>query len=251
MTAYIFLFVIGLCFGSFFFALGLRTLSFREIRPSVFVTPSHCDECGARIKPLHLVPVIGYFAVRGKCANCGRPISPVHPVSEFLSGFLLCAVVYAQGLSSVSILEYFALECIITAAEVDFLTMKIPDSLSLLAFLSAVYPVLHYGDWKGALIGCAISGGFLLVIALIFPGGFGGGDIKLAAASGFLLGTELSVVSMEFALIIGSVFGAVYAAVSRRGLRIKIPFGPFIAAGAVISYFFGRKILAVYYSVSF
>lgn len=249
MTLYIFLFITGLCFGSFFFTLAMRTLSFRDIRFSILTTPSHCEECGTNIKPLHLVPVIGYIISRGRCAACLKRISPLYPVSEILSGIILCAVVWTQGLSAISICEYFALMCILSAAEVDFLTMRIPDALTILAFMFAIYPALHFGDWKTPLIGSALSGGFLLIVALIFPGGFGGGDVKLAAASGFLLGTELSVVSMEAALITGSVFGAAYALISRRGLRIKIPFAPFIAAGVIIAYFFGRKILAVYYSI--
>jgi prepilin signal peptidase PulO-like enzyme (type II secretory pathway) len=249
MTLYIFLFITGLCFGSFFFTLAMRTISFRDIRLSVFITPSHCEECGVRIEPLHLVPVIGYIIARGRCTSCLKRINPLYPVSEIISGVMLCAVVYFQGLSSISICEYFALMCILSAAEIDFLTMKIPDSLSILAFLFAVYPVLHYGDWKSALIGCALAGGFLLIVALIFPGGFGGGDVKLAAAAGFLLGAELSVVLMEAALITGSLFGAAYALISRRGLRIKIPFAPFIAAGVIIAYFLGRKILVIYYAI--
>jgi prepilin signal peptidase PulO-like enzyme (type II secretory pathway) len=103
------------------------------------------------------------------------------------------------------------------------------------------------GTWQSPLYGLLLAGGFFLITALIFPGGFGGGNLKLSSAIGLFLGIELCVVALEASLLIGTVFGVSYALISGKGLRIKIPFAPFLAAGLIVSYFFGRKILLYYY----
>jgi len=81
----------------------------------------------------------------------------------------------------------------------------------------------------------------------IFPGAFGGGDLKLYAAAGFLLGLEMSIVLLEVSLISGAVFGIVWAAFKGWSFRIRIPFAPFIAAGIIITLLFGNTIILFYY----
>ena len=84
---------------------------------------------------------------------------------------------------------------------------------------------------------------------LIFPGAFGGGDLKFFAASGFFFGLEESVVLLEVALITGAVIGSLWGIMKKKGLRVKIPFAPFIAWGIVVTIFFGRHILLWYYTL--
>jgi leader peptidase (prepilin peptidase)/N-methyltransferase len=125
--------------------------------------------------------------------------------------------------------------------------MIIPPSLVVLFILLSVYPVLLHQDIMDNIYGFAVLTVFFMLMLLIFPGAFGGGDIKLYAAAGFLLGLELSIVLLEVSLITGAVFGVVFALVKGRNFRIKIPFAPFIAAGIIITLLFGDTILLVYY----
>jgi leader peptidase (prepilin peptidase) / N-methyltransferase len=246
---YLILFFIGASFGSFFYTLSLRCASTekKSIR-ALLISSSKCPFCEKKISIVYLIPVLGFFFARARCSSCKAAISPAYLVSEVFSGTLLCALVYTQGFSPDRLCEYLALMSILAAAAADIRIMKIPDLFSALAFVFAIYPVFSSGEWVSSAYGVLVSGGFFLVIALVFPGGFGGGDIKLAAASGFLLGIELTVVAMEISLITGTLFGVSYALISKKGLRIKIPFAPFIATGIVCAYFFGRNILAVYYA---
>jgi leader peptidase (prepilin peptidase)/N-methyltransferase len=87
---------------------------------------------------------------------------------------------------------------------------------------------------------------FFALILLAFPGGFGGGDLKFASAIGLFCGWELSIVAVEAALISGAVAGAAYAAITRKGLRIRFPFAPFLALGFGVAVLYGRDIILLY-----
>ncbi|MGL4368418.1 MAG: prepilin peptidase [Spirochaetota bacterium] len=244
-------FITGSVFGSFFCTLALRAAS-AEYDGRLFALltkPSHCDACGTRIPPHAMIPVIGYFLTGRRCPACRIRISVFYPLTEAASGFLLCGTVYSIGLSAYSACVYLMLCCAAVIAWIDIKKMVIPDKLTAAVVLLSVYPVIISSDWKSSLLGAALLGGFFFIIILLFPGGFGGGDMKFAAAIGFFAGLELSFVVLESALIAGSVFGIIYAIKSGRGFRIRIPFAPFLALGLFTAVFFGRSILLVYYSI--
>jgi len=115
--------------------------------------------------------------------------------------------------------------------------------------LASIYPVIIESTLKDHLYGALLMGAFFLVVLLLFPGGFGGGDMKYAIIIGFLLGLEMSIVALEVALVSGSLTGVAYALIKRSGLRIKIPFAPFLTLGLVVSLFWGRHVLLVYYGM--
>ena len=244
-------FIIGTIFGSFFWTLALRMSSedYKRKPFALLTKPSHCASCGRRISPVFLIPVAGYFLSRRRCPSCGARISPLYPAAELLFGVLCVCTALSEGIS-LSALCVFLLLCLaLVIAWIDIRTMVIPDALVAAFALIALYPAYLAGDWRSALMGMGILGAFFFLIILVFPGGFGGGDMKFAAAIGLFAGLELSIVVLEAALISGTIFGVVYALASRRGFRIRIPFGPFLTAGLFTAVFAGREILLVYYSV--
>lgn len=87
-----------------------------------------------------------------------------------------------------------------------------------------------------------------IIILLIFPGSFGGGDLKYAAAIGFFLGLDLSIIALEASLISGALSGLIYSAVKKTGLRIKIPFAPFLTIGFITAFYLGKEIMFLYFS---
>jgi prepilin signal peptidase PulO-like enzyme (type II secretory pathway) len=247
---FLFFFIAGTCFGSFFYTLALRLSGddYKNNPFSLLCDRSRCPYCKNKIRILYLVPVAGYFLSRRRCRFCLRTIPFAYPAVEIFSGVLLCSVMYFRGTSLLSASEYFFLMTAISVSVADFRSMKIPDSLVILMLVFSIYPVFASGDWRTSLYGSVFLGGVLLVIILIFPGGFGGGDIKLGAVIGFFLGLELAVISFEASLLVGSVIGIAYAVLSGKGLKIRIPFAPFLCAGLMIAYFLGREILVLYYS---
>ncbi len=243
------LFIFGALWGSFFYTLALRFAdgSFRENALKALVKPSHCPHCGSRISPLGLVPVLGYALLRGKCPHCRGKISPAYPAVEILHGVLLVLLAWSQGFSIYTLAVFLIFGTAISISIIDIRTLVIPGSLVIALAILSVYPVYISGDPKDHLIAAAGMPVIFTLVILIFPGSFGGGDIKFASAIGFLMGVEFSIVVLECALIAGSIAGTVYALTSGKGLRIRIPFAPFLTLGLIVASLYGREILLLYY----
>jgi prepilin signal peptidase PulO-like enzyme (type II secretory pathway) len=208
---------------------------------------SVCQECGKVISALCLIPVIGFLFSKGRCSSCGNRISFVYPLMEILYGILALAVAYFHGTDLLSFFIYLIAAVSVAIAVVDFKTMIIPVSLTILFLILSIYPVIMRDSYLDSLYGFLFLTVFFLIIMFIFPGAFGGGDLKLYAAAGFLLGLEMSIVLLEVSLISGALFGIVWAGFKGWTFRIRIPFAPFIAAGIIITLLFGNTIILFYY----
>ena len=251
LSLYCIAFFFGTAWGSFFYTLALR-LSSSRFTGSTFkllTEPSACDACGAKIAWYSLIPIVGYLITKRRCPVCKISLQIAYPITEAGTGILLCLLIASFGLSLYTISIFLLLCLSAVIAIVDIKKMTIPDLLVALCIALSVYPAYSGGDWKSNLWGMLILGGFFFIIILLFPGGFGGGDMKYAAALGFFAGMELSVVILETALVTGSIFGIIYAHKTGKGLRIRIPFAPFLFIGLLTAVFWGREIVMLYYSV--
>jgi prepilin signal peptidase PulO-like enzyme (type II secretory pathway) len=243
----------GALWGSFFYTLALRFASgeFAASWKRALFSPSRCPACSRRVGLLYLIPLAGYFFTRRKCPGCGAALSPAYPAMEALYGLLALAVAHETGLSIYGVSLFFVAGLALCMAVIDVKTLTIPNELIILFVLLSLYPLLRENTLLESLYGLLLMFVFFLVVLLVFPGSFGGGDVKFAAAIGLFLGLELAVVALEGSLITGAVAGTIYAIKTGRGFRSRIPFGPFLFAGLMIALFFGRDILVIYYSVFF
>ncbi len=233
--------ITGLVVGSF-----LNVCIYRLPRgESVVFPPSNCPKCGRRIAADDLIPLISFLRLRGSCRFCGEKISPLYPLVELLTG-LLFAVMYGYfGLSPV-LLKYLTLGSVLIAVTfIDLEHYLIPDRLVIFA-LAAGLP-LHF--WAGdrttlsALLGLLTAGGFLLFLAVVSRGGMGGGDIKLAAATGFYLGWPHGLLAVFLACVLAGLLGLMLVLARLKGRKDAIPFGPFIVAGTLAALFRGDELL--------
>ncbi len=208
---------------------------------------SACPSCGGRVPVLYLVPVAGYIFTRGRCSSCGVMVSPIYPAMEILYGLLAVLFVMYRGADLLAFSYYLIAAVSVTIAIVDIKTMKIPISLIAVFLFLSIYPVISKGDYIGSLWGFLLLVLFFLVIMFIFPGSFGGGDLKFYAAAGILMGLEMSIVLLEVSLVIGALFGVAYGIKNGKNFRVRIPFAPFIAAGIIITLLFGDTIVLFYY----
>lgn len=249
MIELLIVFAAGTYAGSFFYTLALRYSSgmMRETPVKALFSRSMCPHCGLPVGLAGLIPVAGYFIIRGKCTKCGEKVSLTYPLMEIAFGLLAVAVALFHGRGILSVNIYLICALCLCIAIIDVKSMVIPPSLVIFFILLSVYPVLLHQNIMDNVYGFAILTVFFLLMLLIFPGAFGGGDVKLYAAAGFLLGLEMSMVLLEVSLITGAVFGVAFAIVKGRNFRIKIPFAPFITAGIIITLLFGDTILLVYY----
>lgn len=238
--------IFGLIVGSF-----LNVCIYRIPRKLSIIKPfSFCPNCKNMIKPWHNVPVVSYLLLKGKCVYCGEKISFRYPLVEALNSslYVLAYTVFGLNIALPFIFIFISSMIVISFIDLDF--QIIPDVISLslivLGFILSLLPhdtTTLSQNFKDSLLGILIGGGSLLLIAIISKGGMGGGDIKLNAAVGAFLGWKSSLITIFIGSLVGSVVGIII--LKKTGNR-KIPFGPFLSTGALISLFFGKEILRIY-----
>ncbi|MCO7175617.1 prepilin peptidase [Sporolactobacillus kofuensis] len=245
----IYVFALGLTLGSFYNVVGLRV----PANQSIITPPSHCPSCGRRLTILDLVPVFSYLFLRGRCRTCHSKISPIYPTSEAVNGFLFVF----SFLHATSIAEMLcgwllvSLLMIVLVSDLDY--MLIPDKL-LLFFLPlfAVFRIVYPTDpWWDAPAGLVAGFALLALIALISRGGMGGGDVKLFAIMGLLVGIKTIILGFFLSAFFGAIIGMIGMLFGMIKRRQPIPFVPFIALGMLTSYFFGDQLIAFYLDLIF
>jgi leader peptidase (prepilin peptidase)/N-methyltransferase len=245
MEAVTFAGVLGAIVGSF-----LNVVAYRLPRHESLVTPaSHCPNCGAPVKPYDNIPVLSWLLLRGRCRSCTAPISPRYPLVEALTAALCVGAVLAHHSASSIALSLVLILLVVPAALIDLEHRIIPNRITALGAVLAllVGVALDPAGEPGRLIAGAGAGGFLLLAALAYPGGMGMGDVKLAAVMGLFLGAPV-VVAVFVALVAGVLLGA--AIIARKGAhegrKTAVPFGPFLAFGALVAIFAGQPIVDLY-----
>ena len=242
-------FIYGLVFGSFFNVVGLRLPK----GESIVQPPSHCTVCNRNLTARDLVPVFSYVFLRGKCRGCGTKIHWVYPVMELITG-LLFALAYIElgfSLELVVAILFISLLVIITVSDIAY--MLIPDKI-LLFFLIPLIVVRVFSPlspWWDSILGAVVGFGVLFLVAVVSKGGMGGGDIKLFFVIGLVLGTMHSLLTLVLASLIGAVVGIITLRIAKKGRKTPIPFGPSIAAAAIITYFYGEAIVDWYVNLFF
>lgn len=216
---------------------------------SIVFPPSKCPKCGAPIKAYDNIPVLSYLLLRGRCRSCGEGISFKYPFVELVTGLVTALFVYKWHASpawlSVSLLSVYVL---IVMSVIDFETMMISDAFSLALFLlgvggSLVNPFFE-GAWTSRLatsaIGAAAGAGFIWGLALLGKqiykkDAVGEGDIFLMGGIGALCGWEGVFTAIVMASFFGSVYGLTLLLLKRADRMSHMPFGPFLALGAVVN----------------
>jgi prepilin signal peptidase PulO-like enzyme (type II secretory pathway) len=244
-------FIFGAFWGSFFYTLALRYADGRigEHPMKALFSRSKCPSCGTVINPLFMAPVLGYFILKGKCRSCGTRISPIYPAAEVFFGALAALFIWKSGITVYTFNIYLLAGIALCISIIDMKVLIIPDSLVVAFVVLSVYPIVINYNIKDNLWGMLALFIIFLVILLIFPGSFGGGDVKLGAAIGLLSGLEMSIVVLEVSLVSGAIIGAIYALQAKKSLKTKIPFAPFLTLGLIVSLLYGRDILLVYYRI--
>ncbi|WP_224981718.1 prepilin peptidase [Geomonas agri] len=269
MTPYItyavFAFLFGAVVGSFLNVCICRMPS----NESVVSPPSHCPKCDYQIRWYDNIPILSYLALRGKCRSCGTPISIQYPVVELLNGLLSLALflkffpqrLFEAGAPSQYVLIglfYFSVlfvfcSALVVITFIDLEHQIIPDRITLpgivLGFVVSFFiPQL---GWLNSLIGIVAGGGSLLLIAWVYQvvakkDGMGGGDVKLLAMMGAFLGWKSILFIVFISSLLGSVIGVTLMLIRKKDSTLAIPFGPFLAAAAVLYVFYGRQIIRWY-----
>jgi leader peptidase (prepilin peptidase)/N-methyltransferase len=239
-------FVFGVVVGSFVTVVVGRVPAGESV-----VTPrSRCPSCGAPIGARDNVPVLSWLWLRGRCRACGARISIRYPLLELATGVLFAgtAAVY-EPIYVVAMLCAFG-AVMISVAAIDLERRIIPNRITYPAFPAfAAAIVVGWALGQGlspgrAVVGALAYGGAFFLIAFIAPRGLGMGDVKLTALIGLVtgsLGLRYVGVAAGAAILLGGI-GGILALLGGRGRKSAIPFGPFLAAGAVVAVLWGERI---------
>lgn len=235
--------VFGLFVGSF-----LNVCIYRIPRGLSIVWPgSFCPGCHLAIPAYDNVPLLGWLWLRGRCRRCARPISVRYPMVEAMAGLLAVGLFSLHGVSWTTLI-HFAFACaLIVVTFIDFDFQIIPDRISLggtVLFLLTSSLVLTEIGWKNALLGALFGSGLLFAVAFGYAKiakreGLGGGDVKLLAMIGAFFGWRGVLPTLFVGALVGSVLGLALMALKKADRKTAIPFGPFLALGALTYLFFG------------
>ncbi|WKA60011.1 prepilin peptidase [Planococcus shenhongbingii] len=236
--------IFGLVFGSFYNVVGLRVPK----NESIAFPPSHCTKCDRQLTALDLVPVFSYLFLRGRCRSCGEKIHWVYPLMEAITAALFAISFWQLGFTPELIVALIFVSLLVIIMVSDIAYMLIPDKVLLPVgiVLLALRLFIPLDPWWDALLGAAIGFGILLLIAIVSKGGMGGGDIKLFFVIGLVLGTSGTLMTLFFASLIGAIAGIIQLRINNQDRKTPVPFGPSIALGAVITYFWGDTLLNWY-----
>jgi leader peptidase (prepilin peptidase)/N-methyltransferase len=249
IVPYFIAFVFGAVVGSF-----LNVCIHRLPKHESVVWPaSHCPSCASSIAVYDNIPILSYLFLGGRCRTCRALISPRYPIVELANGVGYGLILWQFGLGWPSAAYALLFSALLVISAIDLSHQIIPDRITLpgivlgLLCASMILPVGLLDSVLGVLLG----GGLLWVLAWASPylfgkEGMGGGDIKLLAMIGAFLGWKPVLLTIMVGALVGSVMG-----LGLIGLKVMrrdqyIPFGPFLALGAVVSLFFYRELLSWY-----
>lgn len=235
LILYIIVFLYGIVIGSF-----LNVLIYRlPKKENIAVTRSHCMSCGYQLRWYDLIPLLSFAALGGRCRKCKTKLSVQYPLIEGLNGVLYVAVFARFGMNIDSLVYCLLLSALLALSVIDFRTYEIPVSFNyFILTLGLIHLVADYVNWPEYVIGLVAVSAVLCVIYYVSKGtAIGGGDVKLMAATGLLLGWKLNLLGFVIGCILASVIHLIRMKVAGEGRQLAM--GPYLAAGTGFALFFG------------
>lgn len=225
---------------------------------SVVRPGSFCYSCKKPVSFYDNIPILSYFILRGKCRHCLTPFSARYAIVEFLCGLIFLILYLKCGLTP-TLAEYLILSWgMLIASVIDLDHRLLPDVLTLPGILIGLL-----GAWLNperefvsAVYGVVFGGGVLWLVGYLYAlikkeEGMGGGDIKLLAWIGAVLGFKSVIFTIIVSSVLGSVMGLLLAAKNKSGLKTSIPFGPFLSFAAFLYIFWGEPFVRAYLNFFF
>ena len=237
------IFLFGIVIGSF-----LNVCIFRiPKKEDIVKMSSHCMSCGYHLKWYDMVPIFSFLALRGKCRKCGAKLSVQYPLIEAANGILYVCIVWTGGIGIESLLYCLMASALLVLSVIDFRTYEIPFGINLFILaLGLVRAVTDFSNILTYLIG-SLSVSIVLAILYYATGGraIGGGDVKLMAACGLLLGWKLIILAFLLGCVLGAVIHVIRMKVSGEGRVLAM--GPYLAMGVLIAALWGGRLLTWYF----
>ena len=240
--------VLGLVLGSFLNVCILRWGA--EPKESVVRPPSRCPRCGAGLRPWDNVPVVSWLLLRGRCRNCSLPISPMYPLVELATAAIWGAMVWRHGMTLEALTGAVFFTILLGIALTDLRAYIIPDEFSVgglaIGLALALAAGLEALGW--AVVGAAAGFALLWLVGTLGTWAFrkdamGGGDVKMMAMVGAFVGWKGVLLTVFLGALLGTLVFVPITMVKKDKL---VPFGIFLAVGAVATWVVGDAVLDWY-----
>ena len=243
-----FAFLIGLCIGSF-----LNVVIFRlPLGQSLNRPPSRCMRCGQALRWRDNIPVVSWILLGGKCRKCRAPISIQYPIVELVTALLFLLVVWLTPPGPLVFSRLIFVCILIALFGIDLEHQILPNPITLPGIaIGLIFSFIAPPGWRSSLIGIVLGGGVLYGIAWAYylvrrEEGLGMGDVKMLAMIGAFLGWKAVLVTLVLSSFSGALLGLALIAAQRGGMKLALPFGTFLALGALAAMFAGDPLIAWY-----
>ena len=245
VSLYIIIIIYGIIIGSF-----LNVCIYRiPKKENIVIIRSHCMNCGHQLQWYELVPLFSYLFLHGRCKNCKQKISVQYPLVEAVNGILYVVIFICNGINVDSLLYCLLTSALLVLSIIDFRTYEIPVGINIyILTLGLVRCAYDYSNFLSHVIGFFAVSVFLYLIIIVTKGrGIGGGDMKLMAACGLLLGWKLVILSFLLGCILGAVIHIIRMKVSKCDHVLAM--GPYLSMGIFLSMLFGNQMINWYLSL--
>lgn len=242
---YIIVFLYGIVIGSF-----LNVLIYRiPKKENLVTTRSHCMSCGYQLRWFDLIPLFSFLVLGGRCRKCKAKLSVQYPVIEALNGGLYLVICARYGLSIDSLLYCLLFSTLLALSVIDFRTYEIPTGFNyFILTLGLIRVATDFENWPEYAIGLVAVSLVLYVIYKVSKGAaIGGGDVRLMAATGLLLGWKRNLLAFLLGCIIGSVIHIARMKISKADHVLAM--GPYLAAGVMLAALWGNEMINWYLGI--
>jgi leader peptidase (prepilin peptidase)/N-methyltransferase len=240
--------VVGVCVGSF-----LNVCIYRLPRgQSLASPPSRCPHCERPLRWYHNIPIVSWVALRGRCAHCQAPISIQYPVIELVTALVWLLIVWMTPVGWLLASRLVLATALIGLFMIDLEHQLLPNVITLPGIVAGLaFSVVAPPGPADALLGALLGGGVLYAIAAAYyllrkEEGMGMGDVKMLAMVGAFLGWRAVLLTLVLSSFAGAVIGVVMMGLQKGSMRYALPFGTFLAVGALLAMLLGDQFMAWY-----
>ncbi|MGE0863052.1 MAG: A24 family peptidase [Vicinamibacterales bacterium] len=240
--------IMGLSIGSF-----LNVVIHRLPLGQSLVSPgSRCPKCGYVLRPYDNIPVVSWVLLSGRCRQCRAPISAQYPIVEVVTALLFILIAWLTPVGPLLFSRLILVAILVALFGIDLEHQILPNVITLPGIVvGLMFSFVAPPGWQDALVGTLVGGGVLYAIAAAYYAvrreeGLGMGDVKMLAMIGAFLGWKAVLVTLVLSSFSGAAIGLALIAAQRGGMKLALPFGTFLAVGAVAAMLAGEPLIAWY-----
>ncbi len=239
---YIVIFLFGIVIGSF-----LNVCIYRIPKHEDIVrTRSHCMSCGYQLRWYDLFPLFSYLCLHGRCRKCHTKLSVQYPIIEALNGILYVMIVWIHGMTITSALYCMMISALLVISVIDFRTFEIPLGINIFILVVGIVRVAtDLANVTDYLIGFFAVSALLAILYYASKGrAIGGGDVKLMAVCGLVLGWKLILLAFFLGCILGSILHIIR--MKATGADRVLAMGPYLSLGVLLAVLWGDSMIRWY-----